>query len=114
MIKSQNEHMAELDKTMNDLTTYLKTQSDTVMREMQEHVLTFGKEDRTYMENELKRIKVELDEYKRTELDKINENIYEILARTSETVLGRAVDLDLHQELVIKGLEQAKRDGVFV
>lgn len=114
MVANQAQHMQALDKLINDTESYLRSQSDTFVQEMQNHVLTFGKEDRTYMESELKRIKQELEEYKKQELTKISANIYEILARTSEAVLGKAVNLDLHQELVIKALEQAKRDGVFI
>lgn len=83
------------------------------MNELKTTLTEFGTKERDVMQKELLKVQQALEDYKKEEMTKIEAYIYEILARTSESVLGQAVNLDMHQELIIKALEQAKREGMF-
>lgn len=62
---------------------------------------------------EYNKIKIELEQYKKEQMKNIEENVYEILHDLSKTVLGKALNMEEHQELVIKSLEEAKRSKTF-
>lgn len=57
--------------------------------------------------------KKEIESYKQEELEKINSGIYGLLERTSKLVLGKALSLSDHEDLIEKSLEKAKKEGVF-
>lgn len=57
--------------------------------------------------------KKEIEEYKKAELQKIDSGIYGLLERMSKLVLGKALSLSEHQNLIEKSLEKAKKEGIF-
>lgn len=111
---TQQEQMLRMEKINNEINTNAQALVTKFFEQMRQTILEVGSEKRDYMERELVKINDELQIYKKEQLGKIESNIYEILARASESVIGQAVNFDLHQELIIKALEQAKREGVFL
>lgn len=63
------------------------------------------KEEYIKLENEMKLMR----EKRMQELD---ENIYKILSMISKEVIGKALNFNDHEELVIKTLDEAKKEGV--
>jgi len=57
-------------------------------------------------------IKAELEEYKKARMAEIDEQVKLKVLEISKQVLGDAIDLKAHEELVIKALENAKRNGI--
>lgn len=55
----------------------------------------------------------EIKDYKKEELDKIDAGIYELLEKISKLILGKALSLSEHEDLIEKSLEKAKREGIF-
>lgn len=53
------------------------------------------------------------DAYKKEAIKKIEESVYSFLAFVSVRVLGSALDLESHQKLVMRVLEDAKRENFF-
>ncbi len=51
----------------------------------------------------------ELEAYKKTQLDKVNANIYQILFNVSKEVLGTKLDTKEHEEIIAKALEEAEK-----
>jgi hypothetical protein len=51
--------------------------------------------------------------YKRMRIKQVNEVIFEILKETSKRVLGKTLSFKEHEDLVIKSLEEAKKENVF-
>ena len=58
-------------------------------------------------------VKKEIQNYKKNALQKIDQGIYAILERISNLVLGKALSLSEHEDLIEKSLEKAKKEGVF-
>src|SRR3989344_1265443 len=57
--------------------------------------------------------KKEIQNYKETTLKKIDQEIYELLEKVSKLVLGKALSLSEHEDLIQKSLEKAKKEGIF-
>jgi hypothetical protein len=58
-------------------------------------------------------LKKEMEDYKNQELQKVEEGIYELLENVSKLVLGKALSLSEHEELIEKSLKEAKKEGIF-
>lgn len=57
--------------------------------------------------------KKEIEAYKEGEIKKIDLEIYKLLEKTSKLVIGRAINLSEHEDLVLDSLEKAKKEGIF-
>jgi hypothetical protein len=57
--------------------------------------------------------KKEIEDYRKEELRKIDSGIYELLGKISKLVLGKALNLSEHENLIEKSLEKAKKEGAF-
>ena len=57
--------------------------------------------------------KKEIEDYKKKALQKIDLGIYELLEKISKIVLGKALSLADHEDLIEKSLEEAKKEGAF-
>ena len=55
----------------------------------------------------------EIQNYTETALKKIDQEIYELLEKVSKLVLGKALSLSEHEDLIQKSLEKAKKEGIF-
>ena len=55
----------------------------------------------------------QIDEYKQESMKKIESSIYQIIVQVSQQVIGKSLDLQQHQDLVMHALEEAKKDGFF-
>jgi len=58
-------------------------------------------------------VKKEIGSYKESELKKINDGIYTLLEKISRIVIGKALNLSDHEDLIMKSLEKAKKEGAF-
>ena len=58
-------------------------------------------------------LKKEIEDYKNQELQKVESGIYELLENVSKLVLGKALSLSEHEELIEKSLKEAKKEGIF-
>ena len=55
----------------------------------------------------------DIEVYKQDKLNMIDDKIYEILERIAKIVIGKALDLSDHEELIIQSLEEAKKKAIF-
>lgn len=55
----------------------------------------------------------EISDYKRESLRKVEDAIYRILNFVSKSVLGHALNLEDQQDLVVRALDEAKKQGFF-
>ena len=67
---------------------------------------------KTKVDEEYTKIQSELEKYKKDRLKEIDENKNQIIKDMSTKVLGEAIDTDKHQELIMKALEEAKKENV--
>ncbi len=71
------------------------------------------KESQFFVANSLARVEHEIDEYRKNKLEKIDSEIRQIVFSAAREVIGRAISLSEHEDLVSKALERAKKDRVF-
>lgn len=93
------------DATQKEI-VQLKTILDTQVNQSQQSVS--GK-----MQEEFSKTQVELNEYKRHQMQKIEAQINDLLIRVSEEILGKVIPLRDHQQLILESLESAKKEGMF-
>ena len=65
------------------------------------------------VEHEYNLTKKSIGDYKEAQIKKIDAEITAIIQRVSEIVLGKAISLTDHEQLIINALEEAKKEGVF-
>lgn len=61
----------------------------------------------------LQQVEIEVDQYKRGRLRKLDEEIAKLIQTTYTDVMHRTMPESVHHELIIESLEKAKKDGVF-
>lgn len=57
--------------------------------------------------------KREINDYKRDATQKIDESIFRVLQMVTKDVLGRTLNAEEHRELIVRALEEAKKEGFF-
>lgn len=62
---------------------------------------------------EYETIQTEINNYKDRELKRIEDEIFTLLEKISKLTLGKAINLSDHEDLILKSLEKAKKEGVF-
>jgi len=65
------------------------------------------------IEHDYSQTKKEIEAYKQERLKKVDEEIYNILQNVSILVLGKAISLEDHEQIVIDALNKAKEEKVF-
>jgi F0F1-type ATP synthase membrane subunit b/b' len=72
------------------------------------------KESQFFVANMLTKAEKEVEEYKKNKISKVDEQIREIVISAAREVIGRAISLSEHEDLVNKALEKAKKDQIFL
>ncbi len=72
------------------------------------------KESQFFVANSLVKIEKEVEEYRQNKIEKVDEQIRQIVLSAAREVIGRAISLSEHEDLVSKALERAKKDQLFV
>jgi F0F1-type ATP synthase membrane subunit b/b' len=80
---------------------------------MQKLTILSQKEIQKKMETDYESSKKEIEDYRKEEMEKLNSGVYEVLEKTAKLVLGKAINLSDHEELITKSLEKAKKQGIF-
>ena len=80
---------------------------------MQKLTVLSQKEVKKKIDSDYKNSKKEIENYKKEELQKIDQGIYELLEKVSKLVLGKALSLSEHEDLIQKSLQKAKKEGAF-
>lgn len=86
-------------------------------REISEFVTGAQKDQITqtqfFVANSLAKIEKETEAYRKNKLTKVDEEIRQIVLAAARDVIGRAISLSEHEDLVTKALEKAKREQIF-
>jgi len=61
----------------------------------------------------LGQIETEVNEYKKRKLAAADQEIYQLIQKTYLEILGKTLPTDVNQELILKALEETKKEGVF-
>lgn len=63
------------------------------------------------IKEEYDKMEMEIAQRREEKLRKLDENIYKILSNISKDIIGKSLDLSSQQDLIIKSLNQAKKEG---
>lgn len=61
---------------------------------------------------ELEKTKLELENYKKAQVAKINEMVGNIVVKIARDIIGKTITPQEHEKLIMEALEQAKKEGV--
>ncbi len=64
----------------------------------------------THFAEEFEKINKELAEYKKSQITKIDNNIYKLLLNISKIAFGQSISITQHEELITQALEEAQKD----
>jgi F0F1-type ATP synthase membrane subunit b/b' len=82
-------------------------------KELEERVIDVETAAEKVLAEEFDDIKAEIERYKASKIAEIDRKSREILIDVTEQVLGKALDLRAHEDLVLSALENAKRQNLF-
>lgn len=100
---------AQIDLILSDATK----QSKELAAYIQEQEAIVVKENQFLIANNILKLQKELEKYKRDQLARVDHEITQIVFAAAREVLGRAISLSEHEDLVSKALDRAKRDQFF-
>ncbi len=94
----------------------LKVLNDTgqgAKNEIRGDLANFRKELATHMTEELTKTRAEMDAYKKEKKKELDSKVKMVLKEVAMQVLPDAIDVDKHDDLIIKSLEEAKTRNFF-
>ena len=89
-------------KSGKDLADFIKKQEEAIVKESQYLVAT-----------NVVKMEKEMENYRQNQIKKLDAKINTVLTDVAKQVLGKAVDLKSHQELVVEALNKAKAENIF-
>ena len=82
-------------------------------KELEDQIVTLETSTQKVVEAEYAEIKAEIEKYKASKIAQIDKTAHDILIDSSKRILGKAIDIRAHEDLVISALEDAKRQNLF-
>jgi hypothetical protein len=113
-----------LDSLEQGILNQMKAAPGDVKKGIQDQLLLVGEnlskeltgtqnEFRNALENTYKSMQVDLDKYKKAKLAKVDESIVNAIEEIAKVVIAKTIPIEEHEELVVKALDQAKKEGLF-
>ncbi len=96
--------------TLKQLTTVSLAGFQNVASELE---LELQKQIKDFRQNLLANLEKEVEVYKQQKMRRIDQASTHIVAQVAQEVLNKSLTLDDHENLVVRSLERAKKEGVF-
>ena len=134
-MEAQNKMEEEILKNINQLNAQAKKEFLEIRKKTNETINELTKESKKHLEEFIKNLKLELvdlkkvedevlkyyventkkelENYKQQKIKEVDQNIYKIIEKVIKNTTGKLINVSEHQELVIKALEKAKKEGIF-
>lgn len=96
--QSQNQFLKEMERKSEVLAKNLEGGFSEILKKFQEE-----------LKKEMERSKIEIENYKKEKIKEINKKFYSVLSEITKEVLGKTIDLTIHERLVMTALEKAKK-----
>jgi hypothetical protein len=61
----------------------------------------------------LQKIELELETYKKTKMQNVDQEILQLIQKTYQEILGRSIPPTVQRELILEALEKSKKEGLF-
>jgi F0F1-type ATP synthase membrane subunit b/b' len=111
------EEKARNIKTIEDVSGQVRQELVKEIYDFKEalHKETLGSQElvESKLNSEYEKVKRELALYKENEIKKIDAKIYEIVVKAVRESVGKTLDVQDHQEIILKCLEDSKKEGLY-
>src|SRR5687767_2604355 len=104
------EKLLEFKKMSEDMEKAIILHFDELKNLLSQQTVASEKLAEDKIKQEYDKLEKELSEYKREQLTKINNNIFQILLNISKEVFGKKLDTHEHEEMIAKALQDAERE----
>ena len=111
--EAKTETVSVLAGVSKDLKSKALSEVETFKGSLQAEIKSSQEALRQAVNAGYQKIEGEIDKYRKVRLQQVDVAIFEILREVSQRVIGKALTLEEHEELVIKSLEEAKKENVF-
>lgn len=119
-----HDYQASLDEVKNHYTTQLNEMVNQIRETTEKEILDLKSSLKTQMvgsnegvakkiQDDFAKTQIEISEYKRHQIEKMQASIDQILIKVCEEVLGKTIPMHDHEELILNALEKAKTEGMF-
>jgi hypothetical protein len=124
--KKSEEFVAEFQKQLQQVNTdninmfknvskevidSISQQFEELKKLMQDQTINSKKLAEEKIKTEYGTLEKELQEYKKKEVEKIDQNIYQLLLNISKIAFGKGLNIGEHEKLIEEALQDAKREG---
>lgn len=121
ILRTHQEQVGELNKHILEVAGNIYKDIDTNSRaDMQAFIEAIKKQTfeaeklaQTRIKEEYDKLEQETALRREEKLKNLDENIYKILSNVSKEIIGKSLDLSSQEDLIIRSLEQAKKEGKF-
>ncbi len=107
---SGNAFTASYQASLKQITTLSLSGFQNVTSELE---LALQQQIRDFRQQLLANLEKEIETYKTAKMHRIEQVSNNIVQKTAQEILNKSLSLEDHQNLVIKSLERAKKDGLF-
>ncbi len=110
----QEETLKILQNIPNDLKVFLISAVDDFRATLTKDAVKAQDQITKSLQESLVAAQHELEKYKEARKRQVDEEILNLVVEVTKRVLGKEISLDEHEKLVLKSLEEAKREKLFV
>lgn len=109
----RSEYINQLQKMIKDIKSSTDTELQTFKETLQKDALASEGSFGQRVADDLKTVHQELDDYKKSQIEHIDELIKKRITQLSEQVLSKSIPIEEHEDLIITALNRAKEEGLF-
>ena len=110
--QAKSESLSLISSMSGDVKQAASQEIEMMRKALQEEVAKTQEATKTAISGAYAKIEKEIEAYKQARITKINESVFEILQQVALRVIGKSLTQSDHGELVIKSLEEAKKENV--
>ena len=111
--KTEKESIKVLQNIPSDIKTLFLKEIEVVRQNLSQEVQKVEKDARQIVMDAYQKVEAEVEKYKLERIKQVDESIILILKDVARKVLSKEINKEEHEKLVLKALEEAKRQGVF-
>lgn len=111
--EAKKEAIGIINNISNDIKGEALREIEEMKQALTQEVLRAQETTRKAIEESLSKVGAEVQAYKQARLKRVDAAIFEIIKQVSQKVIGKSLSLEDKEELVMKSLEEAKKENVF-
>lgn len=107
----------QMQTSMNEMITNTKTHYDQKLDEFMKELMNKGLVSTSEVDKKtaelISKAEQEIEEYKKNKFAQVDEHVNQVVQKVYRDILRTSMPENTHQDLLVKSLEQAKKDGLF-